>query len=341
MIANVFMPDSPESKIKEASTFDPSIQTENIAYSPDKLLECEGCSRQNPPNRTSCIYCGRELAIKAADLENTKPVIRKLDAWESGFNIIFRSVLSGAPGSVSFVLPECTVDLDSIVESSIPLPIARVESLKLAEILVELFDGLGLRCTVVSDADLSADRPPIRLRRIVITDRHFELIDFNANTGTLVPFEEIALIVAGQLSQTRTEMLEKRRRKAGTKVMDEMATSADESILDIYTRSDRTGFRVYLAGFDFSCLGDRKGLLAGENMRRLSTLLADTAPNARVIDNYARVRHLLSGVWDVESRTDPQGLKRSGFGKVEFGKVETTSNLEQFNKYSRLQWHLL
>ena len=335
------MPDSPESNNKESSTFDPSIQTENLAYSPDKMLACDSCKRQNPPNRTNCLYCGRELAIKAVDLENTKLLTRSLEAWESGFNIILRSAAGTARENTASISPDGSIDLGSMIESQIPLPIARVESLQLAEILAEKYHGLGLRCTIISDADLAAERPPVRLSSIRITERNFEFIDFNARSVTEIPFAELALVVTGRLSQTRTEMLEKRRRKAETKVIDETATSADESVLDIYTRSDRIGYRVYLAGFDFSCLGDRKGLLAGENMRRLAALLLDSAANARLIESYAKVRHLLDGIWEIESRTDPQGLKRSGFGKVEFGKVETSSNLQQFNKFSRMQWHLL
>lgn len=341
MIANAHMPDSPELDSQEASRFDPSIQTENIAYSPDKLLACDSCGRQNPPNRVNCLYCGREMAIQAADLVNAKAVIRSLEPWESGYNLVVRSAHGASPEDVASVLPDGPIDLDAIIKSNVPLPIARVESLRLAEILVEKFDGFGLRCSIISDADLAAERPPVRLSGIQINEGHFELIDFNTRSVTRVPFGELALIVPGQLSQTRTEMLEKRRRKAEAKVIDETATSADEAVLDMYTRTDRNGFRAYLAGFDFSCLGDRKGLLAGENMRRLAILLADAAPNAQVIDDYADIRHLLGGIWVVESRTDPQGLKRSGFGKVEFGKVATTSNLQQFTKYSRLQWHLL
>lgn len=341
MFVNVHMPDSPESKSKESPGFDPSIQTENIAYSPDRLIACAGCGRQNPPNRLNCLYCGRELTITAADLADTDPVIRDLEAWESGFNLVLRSAAGAATEGFAKVVPGSSIDLGSIIGSNLPLPIARVESQKLADVLVEKLDRIGMRCSVISDADLAAERPPVRLQGLAIKEKHYEFIDFNTRSVTEVSFDELALIVQGQLSQTRTEMLEKRRRKAETKVIDETAMSVDESILDIYTRTDRIGFRVYQAGFDFSCLGGRKGLIAGENMRRLAAVLAESAPNARVIDGYARVRQLLGGVWEVESRSDPQGLKRSGFGKVEFGKVATTSNLQQFSKYSRLQWHLL
>lgn len=202
------MPDSPESNNKESSTFDPSIQTENLAYSPDKLLACDSCTRHNPPNRTNCLYCGRKLAIKAVDLENTKLITRSLEAWESGFNIILRSAIGNALDHTTSITPDSSIDLGSIIESQIPLPIARVESLKLAEILAEKYHGLGLRCTIISDADLAAERPPVRLSSIRITERNFEFIDFNARSVTEIPFAELALVVTGRLSQTRTEMLE-------------------------------------------------------------------------------------------------------------------------------------
>jgi hypothetical protein len=142
------------------------------------------------------------------------------------------------------------------------------------------------------------------------------------------------------LTKGRVDSLEKKRRHGKTKLIDETATSSDEQIFDLYTRDDATGFRVFQAGFDFSCLGDDKGLLASENIRLLIAELKQRAPNAKYINSYGHVRRLLDDVWKIESRKDSQGLQRSGFGKVEFGSVASTSNLMQFNKFSRLQWHL-
>ncbi len=335
------MPDSPESENEASATFDPSIQSENIAYSPDDLLACDNCSRQNPPNRTNCLYCGSWLAIKAETLANIKPVARKLEAWEPGFNVVLLSGSGYGVSNVGSILGNDSVDVAAVIESKIPLPILRVESQKLADLLVEQLGSSGLGCSVVSDVELAVETPPVRLSLIRIADGSFDFIDFNTRTSISILFNDLSLIVIGNLSKSRTELLEKRRRNADSKVIDETATSADEMVLDLYIRTDSRGFRIYLAGFDFSCLGDRKGMLAAENMRRLARLIAETAPSAKVVNNYAGIRHLLGGIWEVESRSDPQGLKRSGFGKVEFGKVETTTNVQQFNKYSRLQWHLL
>lgn len=337
------MPDVTESNEKERSSFDPSIQTENIAYAPADLLACDGCSRQNPPNRTNCIYCGVPLAITVGQFADERPIIRELEAWEPGFNVIFRPGLDGRGISAAKTASLTLLDPDEVNEiasSNSTLPIARVESSKLAEILAVELGKLELSCFVVSDADLAADTPPIRLSKVEISETAFRLIDFNTRLATEVLFSDLALIVQGHLSRTRTDLIEKRKRK-GAELLDETSSFADETVLDLYTRNDSRGFRINLAGFDFSCLGAEKTLLAKDNIGRLVKLISGLAPNARLIDDYSSVKRPLSLVWKIESRTDAQGIKRLGIGKSGFGKVESTSNLLQFTKYSRLQWHLL
>jgi hypothetical protein len=123
-------------------------------------------------------------------------------------------------------------------------------------------------------------------------------------------------------------------------LLDETSITSDEAVLDIYFVDDSLGYRINQSGFDFSCLGEDKGLLAAENMQRLLAQLKKKAPDLTVVDNYDDVRHPLGSVWDVEYRNDSQGFKYSGLGRVEFGRVASTSNLNQFTRYSRLQRHL-
>ncbi len=337
------MPKSPESTDQERSTFDPSIQTENIAYSPVELLTCDGCSRQNPPNRINCIYCGYELAITAAHFAEARPLIRKLEAWEQGFNIIYQAKIDGDELSNKTIAPFVSLEpgeVEAILNVNSPMPVVRVESFKLAEILVGELGKLGLRCSVVSDADLAANKPLVRLASIEISETIFQFVDFNTRLTTEVPFGDLALIVLGHLSNTRTDLVEKRKRK-GAELLDETSSFTDETVIDLYTRSDSRGFRINPAGFDYSCLGPEKTFLAKDNIGRLVKLLSALAPNARLVDDYSSVKRSLSLVWEIESRSDAQGIRRLGIGKTGFGKVESTSNLQQFTKYSRLQWHLL
>jgi hypothetical protein len=180
-----------------------------------------------------------------------------------------------------------------------------------------------------------------RLSGIDFGDATLGLRDFNTGELTGIATNDLVLIVDGLLARSQVDSLEKKRRRSKeNKVIEETATSADEAVLDLYARNDPAGFRVHLTGFDFSCLGEQKGMLATENLQLLTELLVAEAPNAKFVDTYDSVRQALGDVWDVESRKDSQGLLRVGFGKREFGTVASTSNLNQFTKYSRLQWHL-
>ena len=337
------MPDSPESIERKRSTFDPSIQTENIAYAAEEFLLCDSCSRQNPPNRTNCLYCGAELAITAAQFAGARPLIRALEPWEQGFNVIYRAKKSADEVSIKNIASFLSLEMEEVeamLGVNSPLPVARVESFNLAEILVGELGKLGLSCSVVGDADLAADKPLVRLATMEISETAFHFIDFNTRLTTEVPFGDLVLIVRGHLSNTRTDLVEKRKRK-GAVLLDETSSFADEPVIDLYTRSDNRGFRINLAGFDYSCLGPEKTFLAKDNIGQLVKLVSALAPNARLVDDYSSVKRSLAIVWEIESRSDAQGIKRLGIGKSGFGKIESTSNLRQFTKYSRLQWHLL
>lgn len=320
------------------------VQTEDIAFKPDDLTACSGCRRMNAPNRLKCLYCGDDLSIKPEHAVSIKPNFRKLEAWERGFNVVFREEMDESQpetAKAAALLSMEIGDLSTILDAGWSLPVARVESEKEADILITGLGRLGLKCSMIADADLADEKQLVRLSNIEFCKSGIAVTDFNKRKVTLIEADDLALIVTGTLSTGKVDSLEKRLRRGKTKLTDETATSTDESILDIYSRHDPTGFRVHLAGFDFSCLGDDKGLLAVENMRLLVVALKEHVPNAKLVSDYTNVRHVLSNVWEVESRKDPQGLKRSGFGKVEFGSVASTSNLRQFTKYSRLQWHLL
>ena len=337
------MPETPDSPPSTKPAFDPLIQTENIAFSPDELNACNACGRQNPPYRTKCMYCGDELEIATEDLTQIKPIIRRMESWERGFNVILTGTTAGTDisiGRIASLISQDATDVESILKAETSMPLARLESSRDAEIMIRGLAALGLICRTISDEYLAADKLPARLTGIEIGNGSIKLIDFNTRGGSEILFTELALIIPGSLNQSRIDLVEKRRRK-GPEVLDETESTAAEVILDLYSRSDAKGFRIQLAGFDFSCLGSEKGFLAAENMSRLIKLLVRLAPNARVADNYSSVKHLLAPVWEIEARRDAQGMKRLRFGKSGFGKTETTSNLQQFTKFSRLQWHLL
>lgn len=322
--------------------FDPKIQSEDIAFRPSELVKCL-CGRTNPPNRSACVYCGKALAI--ADLSAVKLSLKQPEPWERAWNVIYLPNLNDPRPNIAMLSGIVGIDaerLNLLLDTGVPMPLARVPGEAEGAAVVKKLSGLGLDCQIVGDSDLDADLLPTRIKSIDIGDNGVTIRDFNTDAARQIARADLALLVTGTLICSRTDSLEKKRRRSKqTKVLDETTTDSDQAVLDIYSRSNSCGWRIHLAGFDFSCLGNDKGLLAGENLRRLVTVLSEYAANAKVVTNYAIVAGALDAVWQVESRKDPQGLQRAGFGKVEFGSVASTNNLVQFTKYSRLQWHLL
>lgn len=339
---SINMADPAEKDDQEPIGFDPLIQTEDISFRPGELIACSACGRKNPPNRFKCIYCAGALEVEADKISGSPIDLRRLEIWERGTNLIIRQRSAEVDvAGIARLLSRETDDIRAIVDAAMPLPIVRVESEQASQIIQHRLAELGLECFALADDRLAADRPPVRLSGLVIED---DLIAFRAfNTGQTEEFksDELALLVVGTLRSSKVDAMEKKGRRGKSTLIDETATAADEMILDVYCRNEPTGYRVLQAGFDFSCLAGDKGLLAAENLRRLVVSLKECSPNVKVVNDYSAVRHQLGNVWELESRKDSQGLIRSGFGKVEFGSVESTNNLIQFTKYSRLQWHLL
>jgi hypothetical protein len=312
--------------------FDPQIQTEDIAFRPDEMVDCE-CGRANAPNRSACIYCGKRLETQALSLASLEPV----ESWENAFNVI----VTGAQDLAALApFIDAGKAGSKVLEGSrCAYPIARVASATEADRLVQGLVAKGLTARVISDDELSPRRPHTRLSGIEIGESAITLIDFNTRSTVEVLREDLALAVTGVLIQTRSESVQQRKRKA-TVVLDESDYDAREPLLDIYSRHSGTGFRVLLTGFDFSVLGDRKELVGEKNLASLLAQLQAACPNLKVADDYAALRPLLDPIWPIEIRTDLMGKRIVRFGKSGSAKASTTSNLEQFTKFSRLQWHV-
>src|SRR5688572_12499342 len=88
------MPDDPDKQPSSRSSFDPLLQTEDIAFKTEEMVTCS-CGRSNPPNRLKCLYCGLELNIDVADGGTVKATLRPLELWERGFNVVFTEPIEG------------------------------------------------------------------------------------------------------------------------------------------------------------------------------------------------------------------------------------------------------
>jgi hypothetical protein len=194
---------------------------------------------------------------------------------------------------------------------------------------------------IVRDESLNVEKLARRLRGLEFYDDKIILILFNQDEILEISNNDLALIVTGAIFERKVEATQKRVKKGESKILQTSETASDEFLIDIYSRGDVTGYRIFAKGFDFSCLEAEKEILAVKNLKKLAQKLVATAPDAKFVDDYLQVRESLGNVWEVEERTDSQGMKREGFGKFNLGNVTTINNLSQFTKYSRLQWQLL
>ena len=317
------------------------IRSEEIGFAPEAMVACEKCGRSNAPNREICMYCGAALAGRGAAARHE---IRRPESWETGFNVVV--LRSGADNTeplartIASLLETEIEAVRAILVSGKPLPIARLASEGQADLVVQKLAGFGIEASVVSDESLMPSKNPIRLRSLRFTDDELVLESFGKPGTERVKREELALIVAGVLLETRTESIEKRKRRE-TKAVSEIQMSSDMPVIDLYSRSDPTGWRIPATGFDFSCLGPGKSLVVGENMESLVSALLRVFPGAKLVNDYAALRSMLEHSWPGESRTDARGFQPTGVARKGLSKIFTTNNSLQFTKYSRLQWHLL
>ena len=317
------------------------VRSEEIGFAPDAMLLCKRCDRPNPPTRTECLYCGGEIEGSTAEPQLE---LRELESWENGFNVVVigadRDSFEMAVARAAALLTADPESIQAIISSGKSLPVARVESEDKAATIVEKLWAEGIRCRVVTDESLSPASVPVRLRSIRFGDTEIELTHFGRPQVEVLNAEDLALIVQGLLLQGKTESIEKRKRRS-TETLSETQTSSDEPVIDVYSRNDPTGWRIPVAGFDFSCLGRHKSLLAGHNIDQLIEKLAAFAPHAKVVRDYGSVHSMLEHAWPGESRRDSLGMRRTGFARRSSSTIFTTNNLLQLTKYSRLQWHLL
>lgn len=324
---------------------DLSLETENLGFAPEEMIFCAKCNRTNAPTRAKCFYCGEELEMREEQSRFLKPVLRKLEHWEKGFNIIFlsknRKLSEDESTEIARMLNLEKDDLQKTFEVNKFLPLARIESQKESDVIKKRLSESGVETLVLSDDELAAERPPQRLRGIEFFKEKLCLILFNQNEIIDVPKENLELIVTGTIFQKKVEAIEKRGKKGEIKTLQEMETASDEILFDLYTRQNTDGFRIFGKGFDFSCLENEKGILAVENMKKLVRKLGEFAPNVKIVDDYLQIRENLGNIWEIEHKTDSIGLTRERFGKFNLGNVTTASNSIQFTKYSRMQKHLI
>ena len=274
-----------------------------------------------------------------------KPVLRPPEKHQLGYNNILlppdQAVAEDVISEAATLLKLSTDNVERLVSENVPMPVARTASREEAELVSIRLGDLGLRCLTVSDEDLGLSSPDNAVRRVrSMTFDDERLTIYQAGAATEAAWADVVLIVPGRLFETRLEIKERKTRKTENEILDTSEFFRDEMVIDFYVAGHSSTWRVSAGGFDFSCLGREKALVANENIGKLQRLIASKAVNAQFDDSYARVRNLLELAWSTQAETQSSGWRREGPGKLSVGVANIRSNESQFTRYSRLRYHL-
>jgi hypothetical protein len=320
----------------------PVEPSEPQGFTAEQMIRCEECLRANPPTRVSCLYCIAPLPINEAAQRLRKPVLRPPEKHQLGYNNILLPSDQATPEEViseaAKLLKLTPENVRELMSQSIPMPAARTASREEAELVSARLRDLGLDCLTLSDEDLGSDNVVKRVRSMSFDDDYLAIYQAGAAEVTEVAWADIVLIVPGRLVETRLEIKERKTRKTENEILDTSEFFRDETVIDFYIAGHLSTWRVSAVGFDFSCLGREKALVANENIGKLQKLIVGKAVNAQVDDSYARMRHLLELAWGTQPETQSGGWRRERPGKLSVGMATTRSNESQFTRYSRLRF---
>jgi hypothetical protein len=302
------------------------------------VTSCPRCQRRTPAARGQCIYCGETLPftrIQAA------PPQRNIDSFERAFN----TVLEPAPGrpsesvTVAFAaaLKAETSEAQSLIDSGKPLPIARSQTRQEADMIAALVRTCGLRATVIPDEDLRLSTELLRARHIAVASN--EILVHHAGGDLILEKDEIKLLVLGMLKNTRMDYSERVARGESSNVVDTSEFVADEALVDVYAGDLDRSFRIKSDAFDYSGLVSSMSFRAEVNFKAALGVLSSVAANAKLDEDFARLRSLLARAWPERSRNEARGVRHSGIALRPTSHASVISdNRDQFDRYSRLMF---
>jgi hypothetical protein len=274
-----------------------------------------------------------------------KPVLRQPEKHQLGYNNILFPVEAVATEIVteaSALLKLSPENVEQLLSQDVPMPVVRTASREESELVTLRLRDLGLSCLTISDEELglaSTDNVLKRVRAMSFDEESLQLFHSGTEETTL-SWSDVILILPARLIETRLEIKERMTRKPEKEILDTSEFFRDETVIDFYTATNAFTWRVHATGFDFSCLGSEKALVATENIGRLQRLIVAKAVNAQFDDSYQRVRNLLELSWSTQPEMQSSGWRRERPGKTTVGLATTKSNESQFTRYSRLRYHL-
>lgn len=263
---------------------------------------------------------------------------------ESGYYLVLLPLLDRQVGESSIAEAAISLklkpeDLSRSIAAAQPLPLARIPAADEAAAIAERLRGLGLESVIISHDDLHLELSSTQIRALECSDDSVTAVTTVGRARISSSWDESTLLVAGRLLSNRVEV-EERSRRGRKQTVDSRELSTDDSVLDIYSRTEVANWRIAAGAFDFSCLGPAKGVTTFQNFTALIDFLRERAAGAKLDDSYMRVRPLLESVWPLEQQINKGAMRRRGSGRFDAATVTTTDNEGQFTRYSRLRYCL-
>ena len=321
----------------------PVEPSEPLGFPAEQMIRCEECLRANPPTRVSCLYCVAPLPLTESAVRLRKPVLRQPERHQLGYNNILlpgqNEVAIETVTDAAALLKLSPENVQQLMSHGVPVPVARTASREEAELVTLRLRELGLSCVTIGDEELGlsfSDNVVKRVRAMSFDDERV-VIYHSGTEEANVTWSDVILILPGRLIETTLEMKERMTRKKENEILDTSEFFRDETVIDFYTATNSFTWRVSASGFDFSCLGSEKALVANQNISKLQKVIVAKAINAQFDDSYQRVRNLLELAWGTQQETQSSGWRRERPGKLSVGVVTTKSNETQFTRYSRLR----
>jgi len=310
-------------------------------FAPDEMVTCDACLRANAPTRDECMYCGASLHQAATPAE-VETITAEEIAEKNHYVVVCapdgQSIHDSAVAQLAERFHLKPEELHVALSTGAPLPLASTASEDDATRIISELTGIEMESANVSAVTLNKDVVPINIRALEFDDDNVTAISKFGRQRLAARLSDVQLVVTGRLLMHRVEVDERRSRSA-VKPLDRRELSQDQSVVDLHLNSSEAPWRVIVNDFDFSCLGERKGLTAFDNARALIELLKYRTP-AEVNDSYARIKPVLTAIWPLQNTASQSRSRRPRASRNEFSTVTASDNETQFNNYSRLVWCL-
>src|SRR5215471_14595175 len=274
-------------------------------FSPADMIICEQCERTNPPTRTNCIYCAAALPV--AEAKKTEVADATEPTPASGYCVTVppkQTALSNqsTASEIASLLHLKPEDLNCLNRSTFATPIAYTATFDSASKLSDSLSTLGLETEVISDPFAHLATGNRRIRAFEISDEKISGLPFSGDGRMSVRWDDLVCLVEGRLLINQLE-IEERRKRGRMQPLDRRELFSDEAVFDLYSRTTNAGWRISAGSFDFSCLGERKGMTAFENFAGLISLLCESGSKISLNNSYLELRSILANVWPLVQQT--------------------------------------